>query len=162
MLSGIGASAMQHSTVVAKHRARRHFGVGNLIGFRLTLFFPAVRADHDLRGTVLSRKGGERPDGAEQWFDLPWHIAAPDTAVPMEYLSRFARRNRHCRSEVQLHVVTVLCQIRSCSIQHAGIQRQFTTGSRARNQCADALGFKTGERVTAVDGFLQKRSQILL
>ena len=32
----------------------------------------------------------------------------------------------------------------------------------ATTQRADALGLKTGERVTAIDGFVQKWSQILL
>ena len=54
-----------------------------------------MRTDHHLCGTVLSCKRCQRPDGTEQRLDLPRYVATPDTAIPVQYLSRLPGRNRH-------------------------------------------------------------------
>ena len=53
VFGGIGASAAQHGAVLAEHRARLHFSAADFIGFRLTLFFPPMGANHYLCGAVL-------------------------------------------------------------------------------------------------------------
>ena len=97
---------MQHGTVVAEHEPG-DTSVGDLIWPGWTTFVPSMRTDHHLCGTVFSCKGRQRPDGTEQRLDLPRYVATPDTAIPVQYLSRLARRNGYGGGEVQLYIVAV-------------------------------------------------------